>query len=213
MTLDDTLLFMPPCCVDRRLPQAIMQAPGRTLVFYTHGDVLMENFFRAVAFMVDDPAVMVLSMSLLASENAVFLQQCFERNWITDLVLSTSSESEKLINLHLAEYRDHILYVNTDDATDQSSHMVLYTKKKALVLTGPMYNRFRASGLTAYNVTLYPNMGTFSDNLNWGHPVRNVLFPDVLRHRQKVLKGKLTVASPALKCFLHAEFPPYKDDE
>lgn len=25
--MDDTLLFIPPCCVDKKLPKAVMQAP------------------------------------------------------------------------------------------------------------------------------------------------------------------------------------------
>lgn len=37
--MDDTLLFIPPCCVDSKLPRAVMQAPSRVLTFYTHGDV------------------------------------------------------------------------------------------------------------------------------------------------------------------------------
>ena len=36
--MNDTL-FIPPCCVDKKLPRAIIQAPRRALSFYTHGDV------------------------------------------------------------------------------------------------------------------------------------------------------------------------------
>ena len=50
--MDDTLLFIPPCCVDKKLPKAVMQAPRRALSFFTHGDVLVDKFFHAIGYMV-----------------------------------------------------------------------------------------------------------------------------------------------------------------
>lgn len=87
--MDDTLLFIPPCCVDKKLPKAVFQAPQRMLTFYTHGDVTMEKFYRAVSHLLVDAHVMVLSMPVVSFENFSFLQQCFERGWITHLILST----------------------------------------------------------------------------------------------------------------------------
>ena len=73
--MDDTLLFIPPCCVDKKLPQAVTQAPQRMLVFYTHGDVTMEKFYRAISFLVIDAHVMALSMPTANNDRFVFLQQ------------------------------------------------------------------------------------------------------------------------------------------
>ena len=66
--MDDTLLFIPPCCVDKKLPRAVMQAPHRALTFYTHGDVTMEKFYRAVSYMVIDAHVMVIAMPAVEPE-------------------------------------------------------------------------------------------------------------------------------------------------
>lgn len=216
--MDDTLLFIPPCCVDRKLPQAINQAPQRMLSFYTHGDVTMEKFYRAISYLLIDEMVMVLSIPISQREMTVingmgvFLQQCFERKWISHLVLSTRKDCSKIIDVYLGEYRDKILYTTSKDVSDATSHMVLYNKDRALTLSGPMYN-LPDMQLSPYSLMFYPNYGLFDKVNDWGNPLRNILMPDVMRHRQQVNKEKREVESGALKLFLSANFPPYKQEE
>ena len=124
--MDDTLLFMPPCCVDKKLPKAVNQAPYRQLTFYTHGDVTVEKFYKAVSYLMIGSHVMVLTMPSPKQETFVFLQQCFEREWITHLVLSTCRSCDTLIAKYLGDYADRIIYAQSDDVSDLSSHMVLY---------------------------------------------------------------------------------------
>lgn len=210
--MDDTLLFIPPCCVDKKLPRAVMQAPHRALTFYTHGDVTMEKFYRAVSYLVDDAHVMVLSMPVVGPETLVFVQQCFERKWITHLVLSTSRDCQKVLDRYLSEYRNRILYTHESDVTELSSHLVLYNVDRALVLNGPMYERpFNGVRLVAYNMVFYPSYSLSASQQDWGNPLRNVLLPDVLRHR-KVLSKEQKMALPTeFSRFIHLEFPPYND--
>lgn len=208
--MEDTLLFIPPCCVDRKLPRAIMQAPYRSLTFYTHGDVTIEKFYRAVGYMLEKPHTMVVTMNFIAAETLVFFQQCFERGWITSLVLSTSKDCSAMIDTYLSDYKDKVLYVQHRDATDFASHLVLYNADKALVIQGPMYSRAMSSGLTAYHATFYPILSTYSNSQDWGNPLRNVLFPYVLRHRQSAKQRSSTAICSELTHFLHVEFPPYE---
>ena len=86
--MDDTLLFIPPCCVDKKLPSAILQAPRYNLVFYTHGDVTWMDMYKAVAHLVGDGATMVLTARWLSSTSIDYLCMCFERGWINNLVLT-----------------------------------------------------------------------------------------------------------------------------
>ena len=92
--MNDTL-FIPPCCVDKKLPRAIIQAPRRALSFYTHGDVLIDKFFHAIGYMADvNPnraqkkhfCVMVLAMTVSRTSATGYiinyLYTCFERGWI-----------------------------------------------------------------------------------------------------------------------------------
>lgn len=217
--MDDTLLFIPPCCVDKKLPKAVGEAPRRTLTFYTHGDVTMEKFFRAIGYMMDDAPshkenylVMVLAMPAILPETAVFLQQCFERKWITHLVLTTKFHAENLIEIHLAEYKDKILYACNQDVSQLTAHMVLYKKDKALILSGPMLEKM--SGKTsAYLLTFLPDTANWLNALTWGNPVKNVCFPDVLHQRQRVIKDNREVKDRLLSRFLKASFPPYEDDK
>ncbi len=217
--MDDTLLFIPPCCVDKKLPKAIMQAPRRTLTFYTQGDVTMEKFFRSISYLMDETdtyregyCVMVLSMPSVLGETIVFLQQCFERKWITHLVLSTHKKVDNLLDIHLWEYRDRILYTANQDVSEITSHMALYNRSKALVLVGPMLERMSAR-MSAYSLVFYPDQATWSNTQDWGNPLKNVCFPDVLRHRQQVVKTKREVNDKFLSRFLKGNFPPYAEDQ
>lgn len=210
--MDDTLLFIPPCCVDRKLPKAVMQAPQRMLTFYTHGDVTMEKFYRAVSYMLVEPHVMVLAMPAVTTDTCAFLMQCFERKWITALVLSTARKNAEIVDKYLGEYRDKWLYAQSKDVSDTTAHMVLYNKDRALTLNGAMLDRPYAS-LESYTLMFYPNHCLTSQTLDWGNPLRNILLPDVLRHRQQVRKDKRTIENGHLLRFLDCRFPPYADDD
>ena len=137
--MDDTLLFIPPCCADKKLPKAVMQTPHYSLTFYTHGDVTMEKFYRAISYMVVDRHVLVIAMPTVSNETAAFLQQCFERKWITDLVISSATiRLDLAVERYLSDYRDHVMYITDKKVTEHSSHMTLYSGTQALMLTGPM---------------------------------------------------------------------------
>ena len=210
--MDDTLLFIPPCCVDNKLPKAVNQAPHRQLTFYTHGDVTVEKFYKAVSHLVIDPHVMVLTMPSPKQETFVFLQQCFERGWITHLVLSTCCSCDSLLKKYLGEYVERIIYAQSDDVSDWSSHMVLYNKERALTLSGPMFDRPQTDvRLVAYSLVFHPShlLNTTSD---WGNSLRNILFPDVLRQRKKLFAGGVKlIKDKEIDRFIHLEFPPLKE--
>ena len=210
--MDDTLLFMPPCCVDTKLPKAVNQAPHRQLTFYTHGDVTVEKFYKAVSYLVIGSHVMVLTMPSPKQETFVFLQQCFEREWITHLVLSTCRPCDTLIAKYLSDYADRIIYAQGDDVSDLSSHMVLYNKDRALTLSGPMYDRSQTDvRLAAYTLVLHLSH-TLNTTADWGNPIRNILFPDVLRLRQKIFaNGVKRIKDKEIDRFLHHEFPPISE--
>ena len=210
--MDDTLLFIPPCCVDKKLPKAIGQSPHRQLTFYTHGDVTVEKFYKAVSHLLMDAHVMVLTMPSPREESFALLRQCFEREWITHLVLSTYRSCDTLIAKYLSDYADRIIYAQSDDVSDLSSHLVLYNKNRALTLSGPMYDRRQMDvRLAAYNLMLHVSH-VLSSATDWGNPIRNILFPDVLRHRKKVFaKGLKRIKDGEIDRFLHLEFPPISE--
>ena len=209
--LDENMLFIPPCCVDKKLTQAIMQAPHRALSFFTHGDVTMEKFYRAVGYLVDDHHVMVLTMPVIAPDTAAFLLQCFDREWITDLVLSTSRDCTAIIDKYLSPHRQHILYAVATDVTDLSSHLVLYNPTKGLSISGPMYDRAYPSITVAYTMLFQPRHDILSFQSDYGSPLRNILIPDVLRHRKAYRSSLARNISTRLDKFLSLDFPPYQE--
>lgn len=210
--MDDTLLFIPPCCVDKKLPKAVFQSPRRMLTFYTHGDVTVEKFYKAVSHLLIEAHVMVLTMPSLQMESFALLRQCFERGWITRLVLSTYRSCDSLIAKYLGDYIDRIIYTQCDDVSELSSHMVLYNKDRALTLSGPMYDRPQIGvRLAAYTLVFYPSH-VLNTSADWGNALRNILFPDVLRHRKKMFAGGVKrITDKEIDRFIHLEFPPLKD--
>ena len=210
--MDDTLLFIPPCCVDKKLPKAVNQAPHRQLTFYTHGDVTAEKFYKAVSYLMIGSHVMVLTMPSPKQETFVFLQQCFDREWITHLVLSTYRSCDSLIAKHLGDYTERIIYAQSDDVSDLSSHMVLYNKDRALTLNGPMLDRPQTEkALVSYTLVFHPSH-LLNSTSDWGNSLRNILFPDVLRQRKKIFAGGIKrIKDREIDRFLHLEFPPLRE--
>ena len=210
--MDDTLLFIPPCCVDNKLPKAVNQAPHRQFTFYTHGDVTVEKFYKAVSHLVIDSHVMVLTMPSPKQETFMFLEQCFERGWITHLVLSTYRSCDSLIAKHLGDYADRIIFAQSDDVSDLSSHMVLYNRDRALTLSGPMYDRPQIDmRLVAYTIVFHPSH-LLNSTADWGNSLRNILFPDVLRQRKKMFAGGVKrITDREIDRFIHLEFPPLQE--
>ena len=210
--MDDTLLFIPPCCVDKKLPKAIIQAPHSQLTFYTHGDVTAEKFYKAVSHLVIDSHIMVLTMPSPKQETFMFLEQCFERGWITHLVLSTYRSCDSLIAKHLGDYADRIIYAQSDDVSDLSSHMVLYNKDRALTLSGPMYDRSQTDVRLAAYTLVFHSSHLLNSSADWGNSLRNILFPDVLRQRKKIFSGGIKrIKDREIDRFIHLEFPPLKE--
>jgi len=207
--MDENLLFIPHCCVSSKLPKALQEAPHRNLMFYTYGDVSMEQFYRAVAFMVGDPHVMVLSMPTLTKPTVLFLLQCFERGWITDLVLTTEGDKQELIGKYLAPYSNHILYASSGHVACYNTHLVLYSDTQALCLFGPMYNIGIEKTEVAYTAFLYDAL-SFRNDKDYGNPIRNALLPDALRFRKWARNKDLRSKSESIAKFLNAKFPPYE---
>ena len=210
--MDDTLLFIPPCCVDKKLPKAVNQAPHRQLTFYTHGDVTAEKFYKAVSYLMIGSHVMVLTMPSPKQETFVFLQQCFEREWITHLVLSTYRSCDTLMAKYLGDYTERIIYAQSDDVSELSSHMVLYNKDRALTLNGPMLDRPQTEkALVSYTLVFHPSH-LLNSTSDWGNSLRNILFPDVLRQRKKIFAGGIKrIKDREIDRFLHLEFPPLRE--
>lgn len=209
--MDEDGLFIPYCCVAIKLPKAVMQAPRRSLSFYTHGDVTFEKFYSSVSFLVADPHVLVLSMPTLTFATASYLAQCFERGWITDLVISTAKEITPLIEKYLTPYRSHILYAVSGNVSQLSAHMVLYTNTQSLSISGPMVeSRIQGISLVAYTLLYSPRPESTTSQM-WANSLLNILHPDILRVRQT--KPNTLHVSNNLVRFLHMEMPPYKDEE
>lgn len=100
--------------------------------------------------------------------------------------------------------------MRSKDVSHTSSHMVLYNKDRALTLSGAMLDCVKPS-LESYTLVFYPHHVLATGN-DWGNPIRNILFPDVLRHRQKVPDRQRKTLDKELRRFLDVKFPPYDND-
>ena len=202
--------LLQPCCIDKYLPKSIMLAPRRALTFFTNGDVTMEKFYRAISYLIADPHVMVLTMPNMTHETAAFLSQCFDRKWITDLVLSTNRNVQDLLDKYLPSHKQHILYTADKQVTDTSSHLVLYSDHQSLSITGPMFDTMLKPHQMFYTMLYQPRYDMHSDK-PCTSPLLNAILPDNMRHRK--VKGILTdqTLSARLANFLRNTLPPYED--
>lgn len=204
--MDDTLLFIPPCCVDKKLPSAILQAPRYNLVFYTHSDVTWIDMYKAVAHLVGDGATMVLTARWLSSTSIDYLCMCFERGWINNLVLTLNHPTPTVSMLEKYHGRKVLIAVS-GQADSAFSHMVLYTKDKVLIINGPMFDDpVKMFHTVSYSATLYANRDVFT-KADWGNPLRNILLPVTLIHRKAHTKEELlTSKTMVLYDFYMANF-------
>lgn len=178
--------YIPPCCVSSKLPLAMMDAPKRTLVFHTNCDVVFEDFYRAISSYISDPHVLVLNMSDPNIHVVRFLLQCFERKWITDLVLTTATDKRKLIESELKEYLSHVLYAVTPHCSYLTGKMVIYSDTQALTLCGPMFHsKPRELSMATYTLVYQSSFPPAIGTTVWGNHLRNVLMPDTLIHRSQ----------------------------
>lgn len=207
--MTEDLLYIPPCCVSSKLPDAITQAHG-SLLFYTHSDVGMEHFYRAVSYLVGGPHVLVLAMPVVEPFTMAFLNQCFSRNWISDLVLSTYSDNSDIVDAYLNDYRQHVLYTHSAEVTHLTSHMVIYNDMRSLAITGPMYAFCVKKDIGAYTMIYNKKPNVCPAEHDWGNFLRNILFVDAIRMRKVYRKkAKSLSLSPILQRFLAIDFPPY----
>ena len=113
---------------------------------------------------------------------------------------------------YLGDYTERIIYAQSDDVSELSSHMVLYNKDRALTLNGPMFDRPQPEkALVSYTLVFHPSH-LLNSTSDWGNSLRNILFPDVLRQRKKLFAaGVKLIKDKEIDSFIHLEFPPLRE--
>ena len=166
-----------------------MQAPRRALTFYTHGDVTFEKFYASISYLVEDSHILVLSMPTLTFATVSYLALCFQRGWITDLILSTSKDVSALIEQYLSPYKSHVLYAAHNNVTDLSSHMVIYTKKQSLSLAGPMIEtRLQGVSLVSYSLLYCPRIDVVTSQ-PWANSLLNILLKLTEKRMKRIFRS------------------------
>lgn len=198
-----------PCCV-HKLVRALHEAPHRVLTFHTYGDVVFEKFYHALACLMADTHVLVLTMERLDIPTANYLRHCFDRCWITDLVLTTRQDNEALVRSTLENYLTHVSYTHSPSISPTSGQMVLYTspaaespaQMQALILSGNI--PYKVNGeLTTYTLQFQPSVPALVTG-DCGDWLANALLPLTMLHRPKVVPVR--GASEALRHFRNYEY-------
>ncbi len=193
-------MIVEPCCVNKQLPKAIIEAPHRVLMFHTNGDVSLEKFYRAIASAIADPAVMVLTLPTVDIHTMRLLVQCFDRDWITDLVLTTSADITKFVESELRDYLPHVSYCHTVAVSFDTSMLSLFSQRQALFLHGSLpLAPSKKAGLSTYTLIFQPSIPLRYTGENGDH-LHNALEPIITLHRQHLRTDKeyLRTKSPRL---------------
>ena len=204
--------FLPPCCIKNKLPIAFRQSIDNSFFFYTHGDVVIEEFFKAAAPFFNSAPVLVLNARIVNEQLLHYLLHCFDRGWISDLILSTHVDKRDTVQGILRPYRTHVLYTCSKEVSHDNAHMVLYNRFSALAISGPMYSTVSDMKVTtvAYSAFFYENIDIFSRS-ECGNPLLNILLPDVMRHRKFIKQSERQHLDPEIQLFLEHTFPPHQN--
>lgn len=197
-------MIIEPCCANKQLPRLLTGIRNNSVTFQTHGDVLFERLYKAIACFVTDPCVMVLTINDCDTMTYRLLRQCFDREWISHLIIATHTDNSIAIRRELAPYLDRISHTASTLIGYHSEQMLLYGKSQQLLLQGPLLLVQRPQ-LTQYSLAFRnradsPHKGGDAEGrggLSW---FIEAVAPVLARHRVKPL---IQGDDPQLQSFLH----------
>lgn len=174
-------MIIEPCCAPKQLPSALKASPTGAVVYHTNGDVTFEKLYHSIAYLIESPAVMVLTLPFIDVPTLRYLDHCFNRGWITDLILTTQQPSLDLVRKVLSEHQSHVSYISYERISPASSSLTLFSDTQSLIVNGEI-------PLTSQN-TLIPNILIYyaSSSLDM---IRGIIAPVLSLHRISIKRDK-----------------------
>lgn len=182
-----------PCCAHKQLPRLLVNSKDRPAFFATYGDVTFRKFYNSLAQFVPSPCVMFLTIHEPDINIYRLLHQCFERKWITHLILTTNKDCTEALRRELAPYTNNISHTASPLISYHSESMLLASvlcdssqgKSASLYLQGPMFLAPREQ-YTTYTLWLTAPVTDASAS-----GIKELISPILSRHRIKPLLSPL----------------------
>ena len=163
----DDELYMPPCCIDRKLPPLI-KSGGACSFFYSQGDWGLQKLWNAASSLVPNTSFSFLAVETLDVYALRFIRTYFERGWIRAIAIVTADQCHDIIKTELSKYLDRVWYCGRQKMAAYSNLWIRTSHTEALVISGPLSHTEGMKHPCAYTASLTSvNMGHLTEHRSY----------------------------------------------
>ena len=150
----DEELYIPPCCIDQKLPHVIQS--GSCVYFYSRGDWGLQQLWAAVSQLVSGSALCVLVVHTVDVHTLRFLKTYFDRGWMGALVLITSTDDTAIVKSELSAYLGNLWYCPNAEDASRNQLWIRSSNLTTMVISGPITiaERFAETAMCSYTSSL-----------------------------------------------------------
>lgn len=152
-------LYIPPCCIDRKLPP-VVRAGGPCSFFYSQGDWGVAKLWGALASLVSGAEGNALCVLVIDDVDEFLLRimaNYMDRRWIRALILVTSTDRLQMVRDVLPGYLDSICYCGNRTEAMHSNLWIRTNGKLSLAVVGPLDKGGGSKHFCSYTASLSPN--------------------------------------------------------
>lgn len=144
-------LYIPPCCIDKKLPPLIKNG-GSCTFFYSQGDWGLAKLWNAVSCLVESSQFTFLSVEMLDVEILRFIRNYLDKGWIRGIAIVTSKDCTDIVKDELSGLLDRVWYAPNVSAATHSNVWIRTSGTRSLVVSGPLSIKELGSGhFSAYS--------------------------------------------------------------
>lgn len=133
----DDELYMPPCCIDLKLPPLI-KSGGDCTFFYSQGDWGLQKLWTAASLLVGGAAFTFLAVETLDVYAVRFIRTYLERGWIRAIAIVTADQCHDIVKAELGMYLDRVWYCGKQPMSAYSNLWIRASDTESLVISGPI---------------------------------------------------------------------------
>lgn len=133
----DEELYIPPCCIDRKLPP-LLKSGGPCSVFYSQGDWGLHKLWHAASSLVNGIALTVLVVNTLDVYTLRSIEHHLRMEWSGGFILITKEDCTELVKSELNKYLNQIWYCPKVEAAAENNLWIRSTPLMSLYVSGPM---------------------------------------------------------------------------
>lgn len=137
-------LYIPPCCIDRKLPPVIQS--GACAYFYSMGDWGLQKLWNAVSHLVPGQPFTLLAIPALDVYTLRFIKEYFDHGWLGGIALITASDNTDIVKGELSHYIDKVWYAPSLESAQEAQLWIRSSNLTTMVVSGPITHHDKHEG-------------------------------------------------------------------